>query len=558
MNDALNCVVFFGVLLLAAWPLSRLLLWVYQGVMNKINPVEKALSKISGIRSETEMDWKQWVGALMILSLVKIVVVFLILVFQNYLPLNPQNFPGVPWDLALNTAVSFVTNTNWQNYGGESTMSYFSQMAALGLQNFLSAASGIAVLFALIRGIVRKESGHLGNFWVDLVRINLYVLVPLSLVSALVLISQGVIQNLLPYVQATTLAGGNQTFPMGPLASQEAIKMLGTNGGGFFNANSAHPWENPTAFTNFFQCELVFLIPTALVFTFGRAAKDLRQSWAIFGIMAVLFTAFYVPNLMAEASPLPHAAALGVDGSPGNLEGKETRFGMGPTVLFNDITTATSTGAVDAMLDSYTPLGGMIPMILMQVGEVIFGGVGSGLYGMIAVLMLTVFVGGLMVGRTPEYLGKKIEPFDMKMIVVAVMISPFVVLIGTAGAALWHNTPTSLNNGGAHGFSEVFYAFTSMGNNNGSAFGGLTGNTHFFNVTGALAMFIGRFGVMIPVLALAGNLARKKTTIQSPGTMPTHTLTFAALAVFFILIVAALNFLPGLALGPIAEAFQTL
>jgi len=557
MNDALNYVVFFGVLLAVAWPLSRLILWVYEGVSAKINPVEKALYTVSGIRTDHNMDWKQWVGALMILSLVKIVVVFLILFFQNYLPLNPQNLPGVPWDLALNTAVSFVTNTNWQNYGGESTMSYFSQMAALGLQNFLSAASGIVVLFALIRGIVRKETRHLGNFWVDLVRVNLYLLLPLSLVSALVLISQGAIQNLLPYVPMGTLTGSKDLLPMGPVASQEAIKMLGTNGGGFFNANSAHPWENPTAFTNFFESELVLLIPTALVFTFGRAVKDMRQGWALFGIMAVLFTGFFVANLLAEAAPLPHAATLGVDGSAGNLEGKETRFGMGPTVLFNDITTATSTGAVNAMLDSYTPLGGMVPMILMQVGEVIFGGVGSGLYGMIAVLMLTVFVGGLMVGRTPEYLGKKIESFDMKMIVVAVMISPFVVLIGTAAAAQWHNPPL-INNPGAHGFSEVFYAFTSMGNNNGSAFGGLTGNTHFFNVLGAAAMFVGRFGVMIPMLALAGNLGKKKIAIASPGTMPTHGLTFAALAVFFIIVVAALNFLPGLALGPIAEYFQTL
>jgi K+-transporting ATPase ATPase A chain len=345
---------------------------------------------------------------------------------------------------------------------------------------------------------------------------------------------------------------------MGPLASQEAIKMLGTNGGGFFNANSAHPWENPTALTNFFEGFLVFLIPTALVFTFGRAVKDLRQGWVLFGIMAVLFTVAYAATDAAETAPLPHPAALSVDGSPGNLEGKETRFGIGPTVLFNDITTATSTGAVDAMLDSYTPLGGMVPLVLMQVGEVIFGGVGSGLYGMIALVLLTVFVGGLMVGRTPEYLGKRIEPFDMKMIAVAVMVTPFVVLIGTAGAALWHNTPASLNNGGAHGFSEVFYAFTSMGNNNGSAFGGLTGNTHFFNITGALAMFLGRFGVMVPVLALAGNLGRKKATISSSGTLPTHGLTFAVLVLFFILVVAALNFLPGLALGPIAEYFQTL
>jgi K+-transporting ATPase ATPase A chain len=491
----------------------------------------------------------------MVFSVIKTVVVFLILVFQDKLPFNPQNLPGVPWDLALNTAVSFITNTNWQNYGGETTMSYFSQMAALAVQNFLSAAAGISVLAALMRGIVRKQTTGLGNFWVDMVRISFYVLLPISLVYALFLVSQGAIQNLSAYVQATGLAGGAQTLPMGPLASQEAIKMLGTNGGGFFNANSAHPFENPTSFTNFVETFSVFLLPATFVFTFGRMAKDLRQAWAIYGIMVVLFTLFFVPGYLAETAAQPHAVA-GVDWSAGNLEGKETRFGVGPSVLFDEVTTATSCGAVNSMLDSYTPLGGMFPLVLMQVGEVIFGGVGSGLYGMLAFILLTVFVGGLMVGRTPEYLGKKIEPYDMKAIVVAVMITPFVVLVGTATASLWHWVPSDLNNNGPHGFTEIFYAFSSMANNNGSAFAGLNGNTHFWNVVGAAAMFVGRFGVMIPILALAGNLARKKTSVVSLGTLPTHGLTFSALVIFFIFLVAALNFLPGLALGPLAEFFQ--
>ncbi|NNM67239.1 MAG: potassium-transporting ATPase subunit KdpA [Spirochaetales bacterium] len=563
MNDVLNYFVFFVLLTLAAWPLGRWVARVFEagpeGVLKAFRPVEHGLIRLTGVKPGDEMDWKQWVGALMMLSAVKIAVVFLLLFFQDKVPfqslINPQNFPGVPWDLALNTAVSFVTNTNWQNYGGEATMSYFSQMAVLGVQNFLSAAAGIAVMAALIRGIFRRETKALGNFWVDMVRINLYLLLPISLVYSLLLTAQGAIQNFSPYLNFTTLAGAKEVLPLGPVASQEAIKMLGTNGGGFFNANSAHPFENPTAFTNFVQAFSVFLLPASFVFAYGRIVKDKRQSWAIYGVMIALFTCFAIPAYLSELAPPAHAVA-GIDWSAGNLEGKETRFGVGPSVLFNLVTTATSCGAVDAMNDSFTPIGGMMPLLLIQVGEVVFGGVGSGLYGMLAVVLLTVFVGGLMVGRTPEYLGKKIDGFDMKMIVAAVTITPFLILVGTAAATLWHWVPSDMSNPVPHGFTEIFYALSSMANNNGSAFAGLNGNTHFWNVTGAVTMFFGRFGVMVPILALAGHLAGKKVSAASLGTLPTHGVTFSVLLVFFVFLVAALNFIPGLALGPIAEALQ--
>jgi K+-transporting ATPase ATPase A chain len=563
MNAILSYVVFFVLLTLSAWPLGR---WVArvlepgsEGVLKAFRPIERGLIRLTGVKPGNEMNWKQWVGALMAFSMIKVVVVFLLLFFQDKIPLqsliNPQNFPGVPWDLALNTAFSFVTNTNWQNYAGEATMSYFSQMAVLTVQNFLSAAAGIAVMAALIRGIARRETKSLGNFWFDLVRINIYLLLPISLVYALVLVAQGAIQNFSPYLNFTTLAGAKEVLPLGPAASQEAIKMLGTNGGGFFNANSAHPFENPTGFTNFIQAFSVLLLPASFVFAYGRLVKDQRQGWAIYGVMIALFTCFAFPAYLSELSPPAHAVA-GVNWSAGNLEGKETRFGVGPSVLFNLTTTATSCGAVDAMIDSFTPIGGMMPLLLMQVGEVVFGGVGSGLYGILAMVLLTVFVGGLMVGRTPEYLGKKIDGFDMKMIVVAITITPFLILAGTALATLWHGVPSDTNNPVPHGFTEVFYAFSSMANNNGSAFAGLNGNTHFWNVTGALTMFIGRFGVMVPILALAGHLAGKKVSASSLGTVPTHGMTFAVLLIFFIFLIAALNFIPGLALGPIAEALQ--
>ncbi|NNM55465.1 MAG: potassium-transporting ATPase subunit KdpA [Spirochaetales bacterium] len=562
MNDILYYLVFFAVLTAAAWPLGGWVAHVFEagseGVLKPFRPIEHYLVRFTGARSGDEMDWKQWVGAVMILSVVKIVVVFLLLAFQDKIPfqklINPQHFPGVPWELALNTAVSFVTNTNWQNYGGEATLSYFSQMGVLTVQNFLSAAVGIAVMAALFRGIARRETHALGNFWVDLVRINIYILLPLSIVGALVLVSQGVIQSFAPYQSFLTLSGAKEVLPFGPVASQEWIKNLGTNGGGFFNANAAHPFENPTAFTNFLQTFSILLLPTSFVFAFGRVVGDQRQSWAIYGVMVVLFTCFVVPTYLAETSPPVHAVA-GIDWSAGNLEGKETRFGIAPSVLFSTATTATSCGATDATLDSFTPVGGMMPLLLMQVGEVVFGGVGSGMYSMIAMILLTVFVGGLMVGRTPEYLGKKIESFDMKMTVLTVTITPFLILCGTAIATLWHGVPSNMNNPVPHGFTEILYAFSSMANNNGSAFAGLNGNTAFWNIAGAITMFIGRYGVIVPILALAGNLAGKKLNAPSLGTLPTYNVTFAILLIFFVFLVAALNFIPSLALGPIAEFF---
>jgi K+-transporting ATPase ATPase A chain len=469
--------------------------------------------------------------------------VFLVQVFQDSLPLNPQGYPGVPWDLALNTAVSFVTNTNWQNYAGETTLSPLTQMAALAVQNFLSAATGFAVLAALVRGLARKQTTDLGNFWVDLVRFTFYVLLPISVVYALFLVSQGVVQTLAASLTVHTPAGADQTLALGPIASQEAIKMLGTNGGGYLNANSAHPFENPTDLTNFVQMESMFLIPAASVLAFGRYLKDQRQGWALVAVMTLVFVAAVGLAWWAEGSLFG-----------GNMEGKETRFGVFPSVLFSVITTSTSTGAVNAMHDSYSALGGLVPLALMQLGEVVFGGVGSGLYGMLLLVLLTVFVGGLLVGRTPEYLGKKIEPRDMTLVSVDVLVTPILVLVGTAAAVLWPDAAKSLGNPGPHGFSEILYAYTSAANNNGSAFGGLNGNTLFFNLSLAAVMFVGRFGVIVPVLLLAGSLASKKTMAPSLGTLPTHTPTFAVLLIFFLFLIAALNFIPAWALGPLAEA----
>ncbi len=560
MNSLGLLLTYLGVLTLLAYPLGIYMARVFEGrslgFMNFLKPLERLFYRTSGIDETQEMNGKGWVSALLIFSVVKIVLVFFILFFQNFLPGNPQNFPGVPWDLALNTAVSFVTNTNWQNYGGEYTLSYVSQMVALAVQNFLSAAAGIMVLLALIRGIARKQGKTLGNFWVDMVRTTLYILLPLSMVYGLFLISQGVIQNFNGYVEVQTLAGGSQLIPGGPAASQIAIKLLGTNGGGFFNANSAFPLENPNPFSNFTQIIALTLIAAGLVFAYGRMVGDKRQSWAIYGVMVGLYATMTVLAYSAEVQIPAQPLVSGVDWSQGNMEGKETRFGIGPSVLFATATTSTSCGAVNSMHDSYTPLGGMVPMVLMQFGEVVFGGVGSGLYGMLAMIFLTVFVGGLMVGRTPEYLGKKVEPFDMKMVVIATMITPLVVLLGAGAAALWPDTAKSLTNPGPHGFSEMLYAFTSTGNNNGSAFGGFSGNTNFLNVALALTMFFGRFGVIVPIIFLADSLVQKKTMAQGPGTLPTHGMTFNLLLVGFIIIVAALNYIPALALGPLADFFQ--
>jgi len=546
MKELTTLALYLGVLGLAAWPLSRALAVLLDGagLPWRWSSIDRMTLSVFGLKNAPGQTGPQWVGTLLVFSLCEIAVLFLIQVFQDKLPLNPQGLAGVPWELALNTAVSFVTNTNWQNYAGEATLSPLTQMAGLAVQNFLSAACGFAVLAALVRGLVRRESKDLGNFAVDVVRFTVYVLLPLSLGYALFLVSQGVVQTWTTSVTVQTLGGAPQTLALGPVASQEAIKMLGTNGGGYFNANSAHPFENPTGLSNFVQMLSMFLIPAASVFAFGRVVGDRRQGISLAGVMTLIFVAAVGLAWGAESSW----------GGSGNLEGKETRFGVFPSVLFSTITTSTSTGAVNAMHDSYTALGGLVPLALMHLGEVVFGGVGSGLYGMLLMVLLTVFVGGLLVGRTPEYLGKKIEPRDMTLISLAILVTPVVTLLGTAAGVLWPDAVKSLNNPGPHGFTEILYAYSSAANNNGSAFGGLNGNTPFFNLTLALAMFVGRFGVIVPVLLLAGSLASKRTMASSTGTLPTHTVTFAVLLVFFLFLVAALNFIPAWALGPGAEA----
>ncbi len=478
--------------------------------------VERVLFRALGV-SDREMNWKQYLCAILGLNMLGLAVLFFMLLGQHYLPLNPQQLPGLSWDLALNTAVSFVTNTNWQSYSGETTLSYFSQMAGLTVQNFLSAASGIAVIFALIRAFTRQSMSTLGNAWVDLLRITLWVLVPVALLIALFFIQQGALQNFLPYQAVNTVEGAQQLLPMGPVASQEAIKMLGTNGGGFFNANSSHPFENPTALTNFVQMLAIFLIPTALCFAFGEVTGDRRQGRMLLWAMSVIFVICVGVVMWAEVQGNPHLLALGTDSSI-NMEGKESRFGVLVSSLFAVVTTAASCGAVIAMHDSFTALGGMVPMWLMQIGEVVFGGVGSGLYGMMLFVLLAVFIAGLMIGRTPEYLGKKIDV-----------------------------------NAGPHGFSEVLYAVSSAANNNGSAFAGLSANSPFWNCLLAFCMFVGRFGVIIPVMAIAGSLVSKKSQAASSGTLPTHGPLFVGLLIGTVLLVGALTFIPALALGPVAE-----
>ncbi|GKW30797.1 potassium-transporting ATPase subunit KdpA [Pectobacterium brasiliense] len=503
----------------------------------------------------SEMRWQQYAAAILTLNLIGIAVLFILLMAQGILPLNPENMPGLSWHLALNTAISFVTNTNWQAYSGENTLSYLSQMVGLTVQNFLSAASGIAVAFALIRAFSRRCVDTLGNAWLDLFRITLYVLLPLSLLLALFFVSQGVLQNLLPYQHLTTLDGAAQTLPMGPVASQEAIKLLGTNGGGFFGANSAHPFENPTALSNIVQMLAILLIPTALCFAFGKAVSDKRQGHALLWAMALIFIVAAAVVMKMEVNGNPHLLALGAD-SAANLEGKETRFGVLTSSLYAVVTTATSTGAVNAMHDSFTALGGMVPMWLMQIGEVVFGGVGSGLYGMLLFVLLTVFIAGLMIGRSPEYLGKKIEVYEMKMTALAILIPPALVLLGTALALSTEAGCSGILNPGAHGFSEVLYAVSSAANNNGSAFAGLSVNTPFYNVLLAVAMLLGRFAVMIPVLAIAGSLVVKKRQPESKGSLSTRSPLFIGMLIAIILLIGALTFIPALALGPVAEHLQ--
>lgn len=551
--------LFCVVLLALSWPLGRYLHLVMEGQVGWMRRVEAAVLRACGVRPEDDMGWRSYALSLLLFNVLGVIAVYALQRLQQVLPLNPQGMGAVSPDSAFNTAVSFVANTNWQGYGGESTMSYLTQMLGLSVQNFLSAATGIAVVMALIRGFVRHGAQGLGNVWADLLRATLWVMLPICCVYALFLVQQGVIQNFLPYVEIQTLAGQPQTLAMGPVASQEAIKMLGTNGGGFFNANSAHPFENPTALSNFAQMLSIFLIPAALCFTFGRMVGDARQGWSVITVMFVLFIAGACAATHFEQQGNPLWQAHGVnqaataDQSGGNMEGKEVRFGIAASALFATVTTDASCGAVNAMHDSFTPLGGMVPLVNMQLGEVVFGGVGTGLYGMLIFAVMAVFLAGLMIGRTPEYLGKKIEAFDMKMVSLAILVTPTLVLSGTALAVSLDAGRVGVANPGAHGFSEILYALTSAANNNGSAFGGLSANTPFYNVLLAVAMWFGRFGVIVPVLALAGSLAAKKRLAAHQGTMPTHGPLFVALLMGTVLLIGLLNYVPSLALGPVVE-----
>jgi K+-transporting ATPase ATPase A chain len=516
-----------------------------------LRPVERTLYRIAGVDEDKEQGWLAYAAAMLLFNLGGFVIVYLILRLQGTLPLNPAGMGPVPEALSFNTAVSFVTNTNWQNYGGESTVSYLTQMLALTPQNFLSAATGIALAVALIRGFARGSARTIGNFLVDMTRATLYVLLPICVPLALFLVWQGMPQTLGPYVDATTLEGAHQTIAFGPVASQVAIKMLGTNGGGFFNANAAHPFENPTAFSNFVQMVAIFAIGAALTNVFGRMVGNPRQGWAILAVMGVLFVAGVAVTYWAEANGTSVLHGLHLAG--GNMEGKETRFGIVASALFAVVTTAASCGAVNAMHDSFTALGGMIPMINMQLGEVIVGGVGAGLYGMLLFVVIAIFVAGLMVGRTPEYVGKKIEAKEVKMAMLAILILPLMILGWTALAAVVPSAIASVANAGPHGFSEILYLFTSSTANNGSTFGGITGNTDFYNLAGGVAMFVGRFWMIIPALAIAGSLAGKKRLEASAGTFPTTGGLFIGLVVGAIVIVGGLTFFPALALGPIVE-----
>jgi potassium-transporting ATPase potassium-binding subunit len=516
-----------------------------------LRPVELALYRAGGIDEKQEQGWLPYTVAMLLFHVGGFVILYALMRFQAGLPFNPAGQSAVASDLTFNTAVSFITNTNWQNYGGESTMSYLVQMLGLTHQNFLSAATGIALAVALIRGFARASAKTIGNFWVDITRCTLYVLLPICVAAALFLVWQGMPQTLGPYIEVTTLEGAKQTIAVGPVASQVAIKMFGTNGGGFFNANAAHPFENPTALSNFLQIVLIFALGAALTNVFGRMVGNQRQGWAILAAMGVLFLAGVLVTYWAEAAGTHSLDTLGLTG--GNMEGKEVRFGIVASALFAVVTTAASCGAVNAMHDSFTALGGMIPLINMQLGEIIVGGVGAGLYGMLLFVVLTVFVAGLMVGRTPEYVGKKVEAKEVKMAMLAILILPLMILGWTAVAVVNPPAVASMANAGPHGFSEVLYAYSSQTGNNGSAFAGLTGNTLFYNLTGAIAMFVGRFWMIIPTMAIAGSLAAKKSVPPSLGTFPTTGALFVGLLVGVILIVGGLTFFPALALGPIVE-----
>jgi len=561
-NGWAQIALYVVVVLALTRPLGGYLANVMAGRRNWLSPVllpvERGFYRLAGINPAEEQSWWLYCRAVVVFHLVGFVFLYLLLRLQSVLPFNPQGMAAVPADLAGNTSVSFLTNTNWQSYGGESTMSYFSQMAGLAVQNFLSAAAGIALAMAMIRGFARTGAKGLGNFWADLVRVTLYVLLPACIVLTLFFVWQGVPQNLGAYVDATTLEGGKQTIAQGPVASQLAIKMLGTNGGGFFNANSAHPYENPTALSNFVQMIAIFVLGAALTNTFGRAVGDERQGWALLAAMGVLFIAGVAVCYWAEAGGNPQLAALGVDGSLGNMEGKEVRFGTPLSALFAVVTTAASCGAVNAMHDSFMPLGGMVPLVNILLGEIIVGGVGSGLYGILLFSIVAIFLAGLMVGRTPEYVGKKIEAREVKMTMLAILCLPLVILGFTALASVVPEGLAGTSNAGPHGFSQMFYAFTSAAGNNGSAFAGLSANSVFWNATLGIAMVFGRFAVIVPMLAGAGSLAAKRRAAASVGTFPTHGGLFVGLLVGSILIVGGLTFLPALALGPIAEHFSLL
>ena len=518
-----------------------------------LRPVELALYRAAGIDEKREQGWLAYTVGMLLFHVGGFAILYGLMRFQASLPFNPADQSAVAPDLTFNTAISFITNTNWQNYGGEGTMSYLTQMLGLTHQNYLSAATGIALAVALIRGFARHSVQTIGNFWVDITRCTLYVLMPICIVATLFLVWQGMPQTLGPYVDATTLEGAKQTIAVGPVASQVAIKMLGTNGGGFFNANAAHPFENPTALSNYLQIILIFALGAGLTNVFGRMVGNQRQGWAILAVMGVLFMAGVALTYWAEAAGNPQFASLGLD--PANMEGKEVRFGIPLSALFAVITTAASCGAVNAMHDSFTALGGMIPLINIQLGEVIVGGVGAGLYGMLIFVIIAIFVAGLMVGRTPEYVGKKIEAKEVKMAMLAILVLPLMYLGWTAVATVLPSAVASIANPGPHGFSEILYLFTSSTGNNGSAFAGITGNTLFYNTTGAVSMFVGRFFMIIPAMAIAGSLAAKKTLATSAGTFPTHGGLFVGLLVGVILIVGGLTFFPALALGPIVEQF---
>jgi K+-transporting ATPase ATPase A chain len=592
MQSFLLLAAFLLVLLALAYPLGIVLTRIGDGGavpgLGWLGKGEKLLYRAAGISADNGQGWKAYAMALLVFNGLGALFVYGVQRLQGWLPLNPQALPNISPDSAFNTAVSFVSNTNWQGYSGEQAMSYLSQMLALTGQNFFSAATGIAVAFALIRGFRSRSSKTIGNFWVDITRSTLYLLLPLSLMFALFLMGQGVIQNFSAYKDVNlldpvtysqpkngadgqplkddkgqpvmeTLTATTQTIAMGPVASQEAIKMIGTNGGGFFNANSAHPYENPTALANFMQMLSIFLIPAGLCFAFGRMVGDLRQGWAVLAAMTLIFVATTAVVLVAEQQAHPALQAMGIDQvasltqAGGNMEGKETRFGVSASALFAAVTTAASCGAVNAMHDSFMPLGGMVPMLLIQFGEVIFGGVGSGLYGMLIFAIMAVFIAGLMIGRTPEYLGKKIQAYEMKMTSIAILVTPTLVLAGTAIAVLMDVGKAGMANPGAHGFSEILYAFSSAANNNGSAFAGLSANTPFYNSMLAVAMWFGRFAMIVPILAVAGSLAGKQRLEATSGTMPTHGPMFIGLLIGVVVLVGVLNYVPALALGPVVE-----